>query len=440
MQLTKVRGTRDIIPFDPYIQLYEKLRSFLHIRDFIEIHTPHFEYEEVFIKNLGEMSDVVNKEMYYVMNKIATNEDKKVVLRPEFTASVMRAFLENGIQKAPWKVFSLGAAFRYERPQKGRFREFFQCTIECIDAKSIGYDLEFLSMLYTFFHSLLANNFSLEINHIGTLSERKAYKKALYNYCLSKKSSLASELIEKLSEENILRILDHKDVDVQQALVDAPLISLFWQNETEKEWEIITNGLDYLKIPFIHNQKLIRGLDYYNGLIFEFSSSLIGAQSAIGGGGRYDDLATNMGSKEKIYSLGAGIGIDRLLLALEATEKKHSHQPSILFIAIILLSEYNGLGYYYALEFQDQLQKEGLLVKIYFDKESIKSGLKRANAEGAFITCIISVLEIENKSITIKEMSLHGQQFIISQKQAIAYCVERYQSLKTANNIYTKLL
>ena len=184
MTINKVRGTRDIIPFDNYLALYSTLRSHLKINNYQEIHTPYFECEELFTKNLGVGTDIVNKEMYYVSH-IHQNEDyQKMVLRPELTASMMRAYLEEKIQDSPWKVFEIGPAFRHERPQKGRYREFFQCSIECINAKSIGYDLEVILNLYTLFNRLIPHKFELQINYIGTHSERVLYKQALYEYCI----------------------------------------------------------------------------------------------------------------------------------------------------------------------------------------------------------------------------------------------------------------
>lgn len=423
MTIHKVRGTRDIIPFDRYLQLYKILRSHLEFNHFKEIHTPYFEYAELFTKNLGTGTDIVNKEMYFLSHIHQENTDPKMVLRPELTASIMRAFLEESIQETPWKVFEIGPAFRHERPQKGRYREFFQCSIECINAKSIGYDLELVCLLYSLFKKLIPGNFQLQINYIGTALERKSYREALYNYCLTKKILLPQSIQDKLQEETILRILDSKDTVVQNMIINAPKISDFWSSNNQKDWNIITMGLADLNISFIHNERLIRGLDYYNGLIFEFTSTTLGAQNTFCGGGRYDGLANNINEKNDTPALGAGIGIDRLLLIMEEN-KKTTVINNTKFIAIIIETNLPQSAYSHSLTITHYCEKNNIRSKIYFDKESLKSGLKKANIENALLACIITDTQIQNNTLIIKEMQDGKKQIELSFHQALEYITQ----------------
>jgi histidyl-tRNA synthetase len=420
MKINKVRGTRDLIPLDDYLNLYALLRNHFRFNNYTEIHTPYLQHEELFTKNLGTNTDIVNKEMYYVSHLHQDSNDEKIVLRPELTASIMRAYVEERIQEAPWKVFEIGPAFRHERPQKGRYREFFQCSVECINAKSIGYDLELLLNLFSLFNKLIPNEFQLEINYIGNLTERNIYKEALYEYCLQHKNSFPEGVQNKLQLESILRILDSKDPLIQKILDDAPKISAFWQDNSKREWSIITQGLFSLDIPFFHNQKLIRGLDYYNGLIFEFVSGNLGAQNTFCGGGRYDSLAENIDPKINTPALGAGIGIDRLLLIMDTSKNKTSNDNAKC-IAIIIDTANIELGIQYSLSITKKLQKNTIQSKIYFDKSSLKSGLKKANTENAYLACIITDIQIMNNTILVKEMHNEKKQMEYSFEEGLEY-------------------
>jgi histidyl-tRNA synthetase len=424
MNINKIRGTRDIINFENYIKLYQLLREELNNNNYNEIHTPYMEYEELLIKNLGSSTDIVNKEMYYISHANSNEFDKKIVLRPELTTAMMRAYLEEKIIDKPWKVFQIGAAFRHERPQKGRYREFFQCSIECINAESIGYDIELLILLNKIFKKLIIDDFELDINYIGNNLERKSYKEALYNYCISKKKLFPESIQNKLDISTILRILDSKDDLVKNILLEAPIISDFWTEENKKNWTIITQNLSNFKIKFNHNQRLIRGLDYYNGLIFEFiSTKSLGTQSTFCGGGRYDGLANNIDIKSNIPSLGAGIGIDRLLLIIEEN-KKNNFCKNISLIAIIIETE-NQSQFFYSLSIQEILQNNKILCKIYFDKNTLKSGLKKANNENASICCIITDKQIINNTIIIKEMRNEKTQVELSFLDGINYIIKK---------------
>lgn len=409
--MRKVRGTRDIISFDSYIDFFGKIREHLGLYSFTEIHTPLFEFESVFAKNLGEMSDIVSKEMYYISHVHTSLEEEKIVLRPELTASVVRAFLENGIQESPWRVFSCGPVFRHERPQQGRFREFFQVTIEILDAMHSAHDIELISMIFSFFQKIIPDLFTLELNYLGTTHERKAYKSALYSYCISKKELFPVEYIEELSEKNILRILDHKNDSVKNALREAPLLREFLQEESLSKFNFIITTLEKLNISYTFNPRLIRGLDYYTGLVFEFSSSLLGSQNAIAGGGRYDKLAEQMGSKKEIPALGVGIGVDRVLLLLEQMGKeKNIPFKKLVGIVIAIENESSNLLYAQAISLVRLLTSQNISTLSYFDKTSLKSALRKANQDEVDYIVILSEKSLISATYILKYMKEKKEQ------------------------------
>jgi histidyl-tRNA synthetase len=335
------------------------------------------------------------------------NNEKKMVLRPEMTASIMRAYLEEKIQDMPWQVFEFGSTFRHERPQKGRYREFFQCSIELIGATSIGYDLYLISLLNELFKEIFYISFNLDINYISTREEREKYKVELYHYCLKQKDKFPVVVAEKLSLDSILRILDSKDLIVKDILLNAPRISDFWNFENKKEWQVICDGLAFLDIEYNHNEHLVRGLDYYNGLVFEFSSNGLGSQNAFCGGGRYDELAQNIDEKKSICALGAGIGIDRLMLLLEEKEifsLKNKALIAILFVDI------DPILFSYAIKLKKDLVKKFNNVQIYFDKDTLKAALKKANSDQASFVCLISKEQLNNQTVILKYMDNSKEQ------------------------------
>lgn len=413
MTIKKIRGTRDLFPLTPYTNLYNNLQLYLILHNFQEIHTPIFEFESLFTKNLGISTDIVNKEMYTVSHKHASIEENKgtMVLRPELTAAMMRAYFENNIQNLPTKLFQIGPVFRHERPQKGRYREFFQCSIEIINCLSIGYDLQLLIALDNFFSiHLKEGTFQLEINFLGSITERESYKKALYNYCIKKKNYFPKQIQEKLSENSILRILENTNEEVIEILQDAPLIFEYLNQQSIDTWSTITNGLKEQNILYKHNTKLVRGLDYYNNLIFEFTSCQLGAQNAFCGGGRYDTLSLNFNNKI-IPSLGAGIGLDRLLILQELIQNNKNERFFIPILFNNLEIEKNSTC---AFVIQNILVKNNIETDIYFDKTSLKSALKKAHNENAIGVIILDEASIQYNTCIVKNMSKEYHQEVIA--------------------------
>jgi histidyl-tRNA synthetase len=413
--MKRVPGTRDIFSYKKYIACYTKLRETLSTHNFEEIHTPLFEEEEVFLKNIGEQTDVISKEIYYVTDKHSTTEKRKV-LRPELTAPIMRAYFENKIQEAPWHVFQIGEAFRHERPQKGRYREFFQCSIESINAPSVGHDVALLSILFNFFKNIIERTFTLEINYIGSLEERNSYKQALHFFCQENKILKEYLSTHNITDEGILKILDTKNEDIKNVLQEAPSIKEYLLEESVTRWHTITETLTALEIPYTINTRLVRGLDYYNGLVFEFKSEYLGAQDSFCGGGRYDYLSKNFSSKEKVISaLGAGIGIDRVLLLQEKNKLPPKKKVAIVFSE----KEKNNL-FSNAILVQKKLAKEDIPSEIFFDKESLKSSLKKAHNKNFFFAIIINEETRSSEKVILKFMQQDKEQYPSSMDDIIS--------------------
>lgn len=411
MMIQKIRGTRDILEMKIINKIINATKKVLHSHCFNEITLPILESADLFKKTLGETTDVISKELFLVKN--THEENDQICLRPEATASTFRSYILNKPIQNPWKVFTYGPMFRYERPQKGRYREFYQLNIELINAKSCLYDIELISVLNKIFkNELKINDFQLEINYLGESHDRKAYKEILKEFIFS--SANVPEKIVDLASKNILRIFDLKEEECKKFLSCAPLLTDYLSTESLENWNTIKNMLDILNISYTSNPKLVRGLDYYNNTIFEFTSSHLGSQNAFCGGGRYDDIGYNMGINEKIHSLGAAIGIDRIALILEQinpaeliTNKKYGF--------LVLNEEYN----IEALNLISELRNY-LPIELYADKNSLKNGLKKADSEKTAGVFILGDNEYKENKLMYKNMN-SGEQNLISFSEINAF-------------------
>lgn len=315
-----VRGTRDIYgqELKNFISIIAKARSMAALYGFEDFETPIFESTDVFKRTLGDTSDIVTKEMY-------TFEDKGgdfLTLRPEGTAGVARAAISNGmLRETPLKFFYQGPMFRHERPQKGRYRQFYQMGVELIGAASPVADAEVIALGYSILKSLgLHNNVTLELNTLGDNESRKNYRSALTAHFKSCATSLSEESQQRI-DKNPLRILDSKSEQDQHWVAIAPKFSDFLNETSKKFFSDVRSHLDRLKIPYTLNEKLVRGLDYYAHTVFEFTTKDLGAQNAVMSGGRYDGLIEMMGGTAT-PGVGWGAGLDRLSLLLKPMEEK----------------------------------------------------------------------------------------------------------------------
>ena len=408
---SRVKGVQDILSYRLWRGLLHKVQGHVTLYNFTEIQTSLLEYVSLFERGLGYETDVVKKQMFLIEQK---NDREQMCLRPEATAGTMRAFLETRHEHAtPWNTFSFGPMFRYERPQRGRYRLFHQVNIESIGVSSIQYDAFFIQMLYKLFLETLGiSEFVLTINFLGTAADREQYKIALRAFIQGRS---ICETCEQRTATNLLRVLDCKSEDCQAIYASAPVITDFLSEPSAQEWSLLQNQLHDLSVTYTVNPRLVRGLDYYNKTVFEFVGMTLGAQDTFCGGGRYDGLAEQLGSKEAVPAIGAGVGFERLLLLLG--DRAHAFvQPEQSLTAIIACAQQqNSL----ALLCADFVQRSGKAVQVLIDDLSLKNKLKKANKMGATYVVLIGEEEQASNTVTVKNM-MTGLEERVSQDKLVA--------------------
>lgn len=408
--LKKIKGTQDFLDLTLFNFFISKAKKHLKLYDFKEIATPIIEPTELFMRSLGVETDVVSKEMFIIQSKSEESKES-ICLRPEATASTIRAFVNNNIDLTPWKVFSYGPIFRYERPQLGRYRQFHQFNMEVIGSSSIYQDVQFIKMLERLFQDdLNLDSYALLINFLGCKEDREKYKIKLRKFLEKHQDNLCAKCILR-KEKNILRIFDCKNIECQELYKKAPEIANNLCSACQKEWQTLKHELEHLSVSFTYSSTLVRGLDYYEKTVFEFISSELGAQSAFCGGGRYNQLAQEVGAKEDQPSIGAAIGIERILILLEKIKDKlNLPKPNPLYLILPLEKEQSTL----ALLLADELQANIIKTDILFAESSIKSRMRKANKMEASFVILIGQEEQQNKQVTLKNME-NGESKVISQ-------------------------
>ncbi|MGE0206397.1 MAG: histidine--tRNA ligase [Candidatus Babeliales bacterium] len=412
--LNKVRGTQDFLNLALFNFIINTTRAYLECHHFSEIATPILEHTDLFKRSLGLHTDVVTKQMFTIAT---ADEGESICLRPEATASTMRAFVENHILERPWKVFSWGPMFRYERPQKGRFRQFHQINLEMIDAASIQYDAYLIMLLDRLFsQTFLLENYALMINFLGCSADRQAFKKILDTFLASVVTHLCATCKER-KEKNAMRVFDCKNEQCQEQYRKAPHMTDHLCSGCKQEWQTVQDSLQMLSVTFSHAPSLVRGLDYYNKTVFEFVSTDLGAQSAFCGGGRYDHLLTYMGGKKDYPAIGASIGVERLMLLLEPLQDKLPlPQHKSLHCILPLEPEQQTLALFLA----DELFAQGLCVDVFLDNDSLKSMMRKANKLGAQYVLIVGPDEQAKGEVVVKNMQT-GAEERIKQTDVAAY-------------------
>lgn len=411
----RVKGTQDFLDLTLFNFIIETTKKHLAIYSFTQVETPILELTELFKRSLGQNTDVVSKEMFLVSSHKAEDEQESICLRPEATAPIVRAFIEHHIQQTPWKIFLWGPMFRYERPQKGRYRQFHQISMEIIGSKSVAEDAQFIKMLDRLFHEkFLFNNYAIELNYLGCHADRKAYEQKLKKFLDSVTDKLCQDCkIRK--EKNILRVFDCKHESCQVVYENAPMITDSLCVSCAQEWQQLQTNLDLLSVSYNHNPKLVRGLDYYCKTVFEFVSGNLGSQNAFCGGGRYDQLVQQLGGKEDQPSIGAAIGIERLMLILEAVKTALPLPQSPILHAVMPLGEKQQA---LALMVADLLQAHNLATYTFLEGDSLKSMMRKANKMGAKYCLLLGEDEQAKNEVTVKNMQT-GQEARVAQVDVI---------------------
>lgn len=411
IKTTPVRGTSDKLDIRLEKKLEKMLSDKMLANNFSQIQTPIIENLDLFVRCVGQGTDVVGKEMFLIESR----EEERLCLRPEITASTFRAFLNSKIQACPWKVFSSGPVFRHERPQKGRWRQFDQFNIEVINAKGYEHDVVFLDLLDRAFRRDFAiNDYILSINFLGNSAERANHRVELVKFLSDLSSSLCARCNERI-KTNPLRCFDCK-IDACQGLFDkAPMLEAYLGQESKTEWENIQRELLLIGVNFSVDPRLVRGLDYYNGLVFEFKSNLLGAQDTFCGGGRYN-LSEAFDLKESVSSIGAGVGIGRLFLILEQANLLPSLDDQNLHLVIPMSQTQRVLAIMIARE----LSESGFCTETMFEDCSFGNMMKKANKMNASKVLILGQEEQETNTVVIKDM-ISGNQETVKQGEVISY-------------------
>jgi histidyl-tRNA synthetase len=388
--LQPVRGTHDLLPDEARRHRRVEEVAFAAARryGFGEIVTPIFEFTEVFSRTLGETSDVVTKEMY----TFADRSGDSITLRPEGTAGVARAFISNGLaQSLPLKLFYRGPMFRHERPQKGRLRQFHQVGVELLGIDGPMADVEVIALAWGLLSDLgLADKVRLEINTLGDAESRAAYRSTLTAYLSDFRSALSEDSRNRL-DRNPLRVLDSKDEGDRRIVENAPLMTDSLTPAAREFFDAVTEGLTRLDIPYAHNTKLVRGLDYYCHTAFEFTTTALGAQGTVLAGGRYDELIAQMGGV-RTPGIGWAAGVERLAMLVD--EVPADARP----VAVIPMGD--SLA---AMAVAERLRRVGLVVDLGYSG-NIKKRMARANKLNARFAVILGEEEAGRGTVTLRDL------------------------------------
>ena len=398
MKLQKPKGTQDILPQESAKWQYVEdfARKTFRKYNYGEIRTPIFEHYEVISRSVGDTTDIVTKEMYDFYDK----GDRHITLRPEGTAPVVRSYVENKlfapeVQK-PVKVYYMGSMFRYERPQAGRLREFHQIGAECFGSNNPATDVEMIAMAAQFFKDIGITNVSLELNSLGNPESRAAYRQALIDYLTPLKPSLSADSQRRL-EENPLRVLDSKEPEDKAAVEGAPSILDYLDEESSTYFAAVRSMLETLQIPYVINTNMVRGLDYYNHTIFEFTTEVAGSQLTICAGGRYDGLVAYFGGPET-PGVGFGMGLERLLLVLDKQGVELPIETALDVYVAVLGAGANGR----ALELVQALRAQGFAAERDYLDRKLKAQFKSADNFKAKTLITLGESEVESGQVTVK--------------------------------------
>ena len=385
-----------------------KVKRVMQAYAFQEIRTPIVERTELFQRTIGQDTDVVSKEMYSFNDR----KDQSLSLRPEATAGVVRAGIEHGLfYNQTQKLWSMGPMYRYERPQKGRYRQFHQINMEAFGYQGPQIDLEMILMTSRIWKALKVDAIELEINSLGTSTSRQTYRQALVEYFSDHKSDLDEDSTKRLVS-NPMRILDSKNPEMGNLISNAPNITDYLDTESEDHFATLTNSLEQHNISFQLNPRLVRGLDYYTKTVFEWTTDQLGSQATVCGGGRYDDLVKQLGGQD-VCAVGCAIGFERLTELVEVLSKKEQNmQPKIYIVAVGDDTELHAS--ILAEKIRDA--NEEYAVEINMDGGSFKQQFRKADKSGSELAIVIGEEEIQQGNLGFKPLMIDQEQTTIKEE------------------------
>lgn len=399
--LKSIYGMNDILPDQtPVWQYFENtVANLLNSYGYKQIRTPIMEFTGLFKRSIGEITDIVEKEMY----TLEKEDGKSYTLRPENTAAVVRSMIEHSLTNAGrvQKLWYVGPMFRRERPQKGRYRQFHQIGVEVFNLVGPDIDAELIALTWRLWKILgIEKELTLELNSLGSLDARNAYKEALVDYLSSYKDQLDEDSKRRLAT-NPLRILDTKIEMTKAILKNAPVFTDYIDSDSLEHFKGLTSRLEALNIPYVINTNLVRGLDYYNKTVFEWTTNALGTQGTVCGGGRYDSLFEQIGGKATT-GVGFAMGVERLILLLETLNKIPAQLASLdcYFVAV---GEGTDIA---ALKLSEELRTQlpHLSLQVNMGGGNFKNQLKKADNSGASYALILGENELINKTITLKSL------------------------------------
>ncbi len=404
--INRVKGFKDILHEEG--KLYEKIieiaKEFFEVNGFKQLLTPILEKTELFVRSIGETTDIVQKEMFTFQDK----NGEYLTLRPEGTAPVVRAYIENSLYAYGniHKFYYFGPMFRRERPQKGRLRQFHQIGIECFGSTSPLLDAHVIYILDNLLKRFKIKEASIEINSIGCKNCRPEYKEELKNYLFKLKNNLCNDCQNRM-EKNPLRVLDCKNETCKEVVMDSPKILDFLCEECKNHFEMVKNFLKYFKVDYKINPFMVRGLDYYTRTVFEAVSTSLGGQNAVGAGGRYDGLVQEIGGKN-IPGIGFALGIERIILLSELESEIKE-----IDVYLILLGD---TVYEKGLEIYQNLVNENIVVEFDYEMKGLKNQLKKADRLGARFAIIIGEDELKEQVLLLRDLKESKQEKISFQE------------------------
>ena len=406
MQIQSPKGTRDILPSEVQTwQWVEQVaRSVFGTYGYQEIRTPIFESTDLFVRGVGDTTDIVEKEMYTFSDR----GNRSVSLRPEGTASVVRAMLQNRLMEGAsvLKFYYIGQMFRYDRPQAGRYREFWQVGIEAFGADSPAIDAEIIAAGHQFFSTLGIKDLTLHLNSIGDPACRPKYVEDLATYAKGHLDELCGKCYAR-HERNPMRILDCKESGCRAVVANAPRLSNYLCDACRENFDTAKSYLDGLEIDYHEDPYVVRGLDYYSRTAFEFTAGGLGAQNAIGGGGRYDYLAEEIGGA-RTPGIGFALGMDRIIIALDAQNVTVPTASSV----DVYLTVLGDAAMPVAMKLAQQLRENGVKTDLEYKGRGLRAQMRTANKLNARYVVMIGEDEISNEAVTVRDMGSGDQQSI----------------------------